>query len=495
MEVLTFEKLKEMKEFLDDDITFKEKLLEWKGDLKQIQTEFLQKFINDELGIFDTNNIKLMNDIIKIIMKEEIKNKADEIVNITYEDEKKVYIIGDLHQDLYSLNKLLNSINLAENFKNTKIIFLGDYIDRGKDILILINKLIILKYLLPNNIYLLRGNHELYRIENDEYHTIMANPDISYHFELLTQINKNPEKHQNHIKAGLDKELIKLYANYFDNLPKLCLIDYEEAKILAVHGGLPRFKKHLPYKNFDELLHSQDYIGIEQWKNMLWSDPYDGDKKFFKQTSEIRFQFSQTQFNIFCKTFNIDFLIRSHEQFEDGYKKFYNDRLITIFSNGSKNKDGKIINDKSAYTSVIPKYIELSKDYILIKELDGTLKEQITLSKFSPEVKEMTYEKAKCDNSNVLKVFNYLNSSQFKIFRETKTITFNYSNLQEFYGIPTNLSFELDLEKREIINKSDFMLEIGIKGVILDKFDKIKIKDQFILKLKESYLLFCLPNK
>ena len=105
----------------------------------------------------------------------------------------------------------------------------------------------------------------------------MANPDTSYHFELLTVINKEAEKYKDFIEAGFDKELIELYAKYFDNLPKLCLIDYEKTKILAVHGGLPRFREHLHYKSFKELINSKDNIEIEQWKNMVWSHPYDGD--------------------------------------------------------------------------------------------------------------------------------------------------------------------------------------------------------------------------
>jgi len=60
-----------MKELLDNELTLKEKFLEWKGNLKPKQTEFLQKFINDELGIFNQNNMKPMNDIVKNIIKKE----------------------------------------------------------------------------------------------------------------------------------------------------------------------------------------------------------------------------------------------------------------------------------------------------------------------------------------------------------------------------------------------------------------------------------------
>jgi len=40
METLNFEKLKEMKELLDNELTLKEKFLEWKGDLKPKKQNF-----------------------------------------------------------------------------------------------------------------------------------------------------------------------------------------------------------------------------------------------------------------------------------------------------------------------------------------------------------------------------------------------------------------------------------------------------------------------
>ena len=84
-----------------------------------------------------------------------------------------------------------------------------------------------------------------------------------------------------------------------------------------------------------------------------------------------------------------------------------------MFSTGPKNKEGKIINEKSTYNSVTPKYIEITKENIPIKELDGSLKEKIKLNKFNLENKQIKRQKATCDKSNVLKVFNYLNKNQF----------------------------------------------------------------------------------
>ena len=71
----------------------------------------------------------------------------------------KVTIIGDIHGQFYDLHSMLNKLHKPKS-KSEKLLFLGDYVDRGAwgpQTLLL---LLILKCNTPQNVMLLRGNHE-----------------------------------------------------------------------------------------------------------------------------------------------------------------------------------------------------------------------------------------------------------------------------------------------------------------------------------------------
>ncbi len=75
--------------------------------------------------------------------------------------ELNFYIIGDLHGNYRTLSKIINRLtnNLVVKPGN-KIIFLGDFIDRGPKSLETTLLIFILKAINPENIIILKGNHE-----------------------------------------------------------------------------------------------------------------------------------------------------------------------------------------------------------------------------------------------------------------------------------------------------------------------------------------------
>jgi len=68
----------------------------------------------------------------------------------------RVIAIGDIHGELDQLNRLLNTVGPADN---DRFVFLGDYIDRGKNSKGVIDRLISFHEEFPDTVFI-RGNHD-----------------------------------------------------------------------------------------------------------------------------------------------------------------------------------------------------------------------------------------------------------------------------------------------------------------------------------------------
>ena len=161
-------------------------------------------------------------------------------------------VVGDLHGDFTSLKKIMNKINYKEYLKaeSNILIFLGDYVDRGKYSLEVLLSLCEIKSLFPNNMFMLRGNHEA-------YHRF---PFSAFDF---------PKDLQN--KFGDSGQI--LYSNtivpFFDSLS--CICEINEFGFL-VHGGLPIIEEPEFFRNYKFRL-SDMKSDEELLEEILWNDP------------------------------------------------------------------------------------------------------------------------------------------------------------------------------------------------------------------------------
>jgi diadenosine tetraphosphatase ApaH/serine/threonine PP2A family protein phosphatase len=127
---------------------------------------------------------------------------------------------------------------------------------------------------------------------------------------------------------GKYDEILALY----NVLPYAAVINN---KILCVHGGIPEdmeiLKKLKGFKT-KEIRQIWDNIS-EQLMQITWNDPKENIEGFTDsfRGPGIKF-FGQKVFEGFMKANNLKYLIRSHEMFPEGYKWFFVNRLLSIFS-------------------------------------------------------------------------------------------------------------------------------------------------------------------
>lgn len=265
------------------------------------------------------------------------------------------YIFGDIHGDSYSIIEFLKTLNFIDKVQrdeNLKIIFLGDYIDRGHCVFKALELILVLKYLFPHNIFLLRGNHDGGTIISEKEYKLCVGRNsgttdedyfVASLFNRLTALDK-------------PLTLFESYLTLFESLCTLALIKNGDDVVLCVHGGIPRAKnssyEHLNLLGdlYDESI--TDHIGRTILHNMLWSDPSEDTTL---QRDGGRFYFYNYEFENFLNRFSMSMVIRGHQAFDEGYKEFFNGKLLSIFSSGSSSSKNK----ETAYPSLSPCVVEL----------------------------------------------------------------------------------------------------------------------------------------
>lgn len=153
----------------------------------------------------------------------EIKEKA-----------QNIFAIGDIHGQYKKLLKLIEK--LPWNEVNDTLIFLGDYIDRGKHSRQIIQFLIELKKKNPNIVFLL-GNHE--QLLKDYYYS-----NNNYYLKLWRSFGgwNTIESYTNGAGIwGKPNFLPPSHRDFFNNL----LPYYETENYIFVHAGL---KENVPLK-------------------------------------------------------------------------------------------------------------------------------------------------------------------------------------------------------------------------------------------------------
>ncbi|KAL8383087.1 hypothetical protein RB595_006713 [Gaeumannomyces hyphopodioides] len=223
-----------------------------------------------------------------------------------------ITVCGDVHGQYYDLMKLFE---VGGDPKETRYLFLGDYVDRGYFSIECVLYLWSLKIHYPNSLWLLRGNHECRHLT--DYFT----------FKL-------------ECKHKYSESIYDACMESFCSLPLAAVMNKQ---FLCIHGGLS-----------PELHTLDDLRSIDRFKepptqglmcDILWADPLEefGQEKtndFFlhNHVRGCSYFFSYHAACSFLEKNNLLSIIRAHEAQDAGYRMYRKTRttgfpsVMTIFS-------------------------------------------------------------------------------------------------------------------------------------------------------------------
>jgi hypothetical protein len=260
--------------------------------------------------------------------------------------EYELIILGDLHGCYSCLKAALMQTDFlakvqahADNPKgtpDTRLVLLGDYIDRGRfsfdGVLRMAMRLFVT---VPNAVFFLRGNHEYY---------------LEHQGRILAPVR--PAEGMMGLQGVASDAYFREFMQMFEQLPTSLAFD----RFFFVHGGIPR-----------------DTSLAEKWKDlsslndpelrfqMMWSDPSDTmvvpDEL---QKAAARFGFGSHQFRSFLARIGCSVMVRGHERIIDGFHTTFDHpdaTLYTLFSAGGANNAD--LPADSNYREVTPRGLTL----------------------------------------------------------------------------------------------------------------------------------------
>ncbi|CAK0805657.1 unnamed protein product [Prorocentrum cordatum] len=209
--------------------------------------------------------------------------------------EAPIKICGDIHGQYHDL---LRMFEMGGFPPESNYLFLGDYVDRGKQSVETIILLFVYKILYDESFFMLRGNHECAAITRI----------YGFYDECKRRYNIKIWKH---------------CVDVFNRLPLCAVID---DKIFCVHGGLsPEMQTLDQVKSIGRPLDVPD-CGL--MCDFLWADPESEINGWADNDRGVSYTFGPDTVEGFLKKFDFDVVVRAHQVVADGFEFFAGRRLI-----------------------------------------------------------------------------------------------------------------------------------------------------------------------
>jgi len=280
--------------------------------------------------------------------------KLNKRVRTILEDEPRcvflqspAYVFGDIHGNLEDLHFFSDNVwNLGMSLTAGNFVFLGDYVDRGMSCLEVVAYLLAMKLMLPQKVFLLRGNHETRDVNGWEEHYGAR----SFIYQCRERFGDD-----------LGYRVWEMTNSTFDRMPLSAVIDQD---IFCVHGGIPRpvsdakveggrIKDILnvskvaginpPYEHEDD-----DYQQVAS--DCIWSDPASEDQENHSVDRRTGYGdslrgggaicFGHKAVTNFLEQQGFSYIMRAHEAHAEGVAVSKGARVFTVFSTSKDHNQG-----------------------------------------------------------------------------------------------------------------------------------------------------------
>jgi len=213
--------------------------------------------------------------------------------------EAPLKVVGDIHGQYHDLLRLFEFGGFPPE---SNYLFLGDYVDRGKQSLEVIILLLTYKIKYPENFFMLRGNHEC---------------------AAITRIYGFYDE----CKRRYSIKVWKLFCDLFNKLPFCAVVD---DKIFCVHGGLSPEVTNI--EQIRRISRPTDVPDVGMVCDFLWADPDIDIQGWAENDRGVSYIFGPDIVTSFLKRHDFDVVVRAHQVVADGYEFFAGRKLITLFS-------------------------------------------------------------------------------------------------------------------------------------------------------------------
>lgn len=264
----------------------------------------------------------------------EVHQLLDQILEILYDEpmllrlRAPIKVYGDIHGQFVDLMRLFARYKAPTDGEGGDLdsmdyLFLGDFVDRGAFSLETVVLLFALKVAHRGQIHLLRGNHEDPTI----------NAIYGFRDECHRRLGEDPDE---------PDSCWNKFNRAFEWMPIAAVV---EERILCIHGGIGgavdtvdqvnSLRRPVTVAQIPET-HEEQCV-----TDLLWSDPSDSDAVQGVTNNETRdpdgtgriFKFGPDRVDEFLRRNPpLSMIIRAHECVMDGFERFADGKLITVFS-------------------------------------------------------------------------------------------------------------------------------------------------------------------
>uniref|UniRef100_A0A0N5BYL0 Serine/threonine-protein phosphatase n=1 Tax=Strongyloides papillosus TaxID=174720 RepID=A0A0N5BYL0_STREA len=209
------------------------------------------------------------------------------------------HVFGDIHGQYEDLLAQLHNIGYPPK---SRLVFLGDYVDRGSFSIECAMLLFSLKVRYPNDIILVRGNHE-------------SRP-VTMHYGFYTECERR-----------YSKKVYDAFMDAFCSMPISVLIGNT---ILGMHGGISEDISSI--QQLEQMSRPYEIPIFGPASHFTWSDPDPDSGGFDESPRGAGFLFNEQALAEFLNLHNLQLVVRGHQVVKNGFEFFGERKLATIFS-------------------------------------------------------------------------------------------------------------------------------------------------------------------